>query len=344
MRSIVSFLFTFFICGASAVWADFSYTETTRVTGGTILNMSRFVPGSGALKEPQTHTIAVKGGKMVTYDKDSAMIIDADGETMTQIDFKRKQYSTITFAEMKQAMQALRQQMEQMQAQLKAQGQEMPAINPLESFTISVKDTGQSKQISGLSTKEYILTMEIASLPGAPPNLLTSKTTMDTWMTPTLPGYEEVTQFAVKMASKMSDFMPTLGNVGMSRPDITKSVNAVGKEMSKMNGISVYQTFTMRAVQPVGPSVGDAAKEGAKDSVRSRLGGITGGLGGLGRKKEEPSKADQKPQEVTWQEVILMEQVTELTGLSSSVDASKFQVPAGFKQVENEMKKLANKK
>jgi hypothetical protein len=84
------------------------------------------------------------------------------------------------------------------------------------------------------------------------------------------------------------------------------------------------------------------AKEGAKDSVRSRLGGIAGGLGGLGRKKEEPAK--QAPPEITWQEVTLLEQVTELTNLSSTVDATKFQIPAGFKQVEHEMKKLANRK
>jgi hypothetical protein len=360
MRRIVSFLVTFFIFGASAGWAEFSYTRTTRVTGGSLLNMTRFIPGAGSIKEPQTHTIAIKGGKMVTYDKDNASIIDADAETMTQIDFKKKQYSMITFAEMKQAMLAMRQQLEQMQAQLKAQGQELPAVNPLDSIKISVKDTGQSKQISGLDTKNYILTMEMSPPPGAPPNLL-PKTTMDSWVTPKLPGYDEVTQFGLKLASKLSDFMPDMGNLGMSRPDIAKSTNAMSKEMTKINGIPVYETFTMRTVQQAGPggasgpSLGGAVKEGAKqgaeegtrDAVRSKLGrlGGVGGLGGLGRKKEEPPKpADQPAKEVTWQEVTLLEQVTELTNLSSTVDASKFAVPAGFKQVEHEMKKLANRK
>jgi hypothetical protein len=254
-------------------------------------------------------------------------------------------------------MLALRQQMEQMQAQLKAQGQEMPAINPLESFKISVNDTGQTKQISGLDTKNYVVTMEINSPPGAPPNLLTSKSTMDSWVTPKLPGYDEVSQFGLKLASKMSDFMPDMGNLGMSRPDIARSANEMGKEMAKMNGIAVYETFTMRGVQPAGlsvPSLGDAAKEGAKqgaeegtrDAVRSRLGrlGGIGGLGGIGKKQDPPKPTQQAPQEVTWQEVTLLEQVTELTNLSSTVDASKFEVPAGFKQVENEMKKLANRK
>jgi hypothetical protein len=357
MHRTSTLLLILFVFCASTLRAEFSYTRTTRVTGGSLLNMSRFIPGGGGIKEPQTHTVAVKGGKMVTYDKDTATIIDADAETMTQIDFKKKQYAVITFAEMKQAILALRQQMEQMQAQLKAQGQELPAINPLDSFKISVNETGQTKQISGLDTKNYVLTMEIESPSGAPPNLLTSKTTMDSWMTPKLPGYDEVSQFGLKLASKMSDFMPDMGNLGMSRPDIAQSANAMSKEMSKINGIPVYETFTMRAVQPGGaggPSLGDAVKEGAKqsaeegtkDSVRSRLGrlGGIGGIGGIGRKKEEPPKPTQQPQEVTWQEVTLLEQVTELTNLSSTVDVSKFEVPAGFKQVEHEMKKLANRK
>ena len=65
------------VLGGATVSADFSYTQTTRVTGGTLLNMTRFMPGAGQIKEPKTHTIAVKGGKMVTYDADSATIIDA---------------------------------------------------------------------------------------------------------------------------------------------------------------------------------------------------------------------------------------------------------------------------
>ena len=43
------------------------------------------------------------------------------------------------------------------------------------------------------------------------------------------------------------------------------------------------------------------------------------------------------------QPTTLIEQVTEITNLSSTVDASKFQVPVGFKQVENELKKFSQK-
>jgi len=354
MRRIVALILTVFLFAPSALWADFSYTQTTRVTGGSLLNMTRFMPGAGSIREPQTHTIAVKGGKMVTYDNNTATIIDPDGETMTQIDFKKKQYSVITFNEMKQAFQAMQQQMQQMQAQLQqAQGQQgVPAVNPLESIKISVKDTGQSKVISGLNTKQFVLTMEIAPPKDAPAGLPPATTTMDAWMTPTLPGYEEVTQFGMKMASKMAELAPGSNPMAMFRPDVAKTASAMAEEMSKMKGIPVSQTLTMAGFAPALPNVGEAAKDAAKDAAkesavqgalgRSRLGGLGGALGGLGRKKEPP-KPD-TPQEMTLQPATLMEQVTEITNLSATVDATKFSVPAGFKQVENEMKKLSQQK
>ena len=36
---------------------------------------------------------------------------------------------------------------------------------------------------------------------------------------------------------------------------------------------------------------------------------------------------------------VLMEMTTEMSGFNASVDASKMEVPAGFKQVESDMKK-----
>ena len=340
------------VLGGAAVSADFSYTQTTRVTGGTLLNMTRFMPGAGQLKEPKTHTIAVKGGKMVTYDADSATIIDADAETMTQIDFKKKQYAVITFAEMKQAMQAMRAQLAQAQAQLAQTQQQAPPVNPLEGMKVSVNETGQTKVISGLNTKQYILTMEMGGAPaGTPPTTPSNKTTMDSWLAPTLPGYEEVTAFGVKMASKMSDLAtPGMNPMAMFREDVAASVKTMATEMSKMSGIPVYQTMTMTGMQASGPSAGEAAKGAAVDAAgqaaagaalgRTRLGGLAG-IGGLGRKKPEEPKPAEQAAPAPLQPVVLMEQVTEISSLAATVDASKFAVPTGFKQVEHEMKKLA---
>jgi hypothetical protein len=176
---------------------------------------------------------------------------------------------------------------------------------------------------------------------------------MDAWLAPTLPGYEEVTQVGMKMAAKMAELAPGANPMAMFRPDIAKTASAMAQEMSKMKGIPVYETLKMGGFAPALPNVGEAAKDAAKDAAkesaiqgalgRTKLGGLGGALGGFGRKKEEPKQTAQQ-QEMVLQPTTLMEQVTEITNLSSTVDASKFQVPAGFKQVENEMKKLSQKK
>jgi len=355
MRRIVALILTVFLFAPSALWADFSYTQTTRVTGGSLLNMTRFMPGTGSVKDPQSHTIAVKGGKMVTYDKDTATIMDPDGETITTIDLKKKQYSVITFTEMKQALQAMQQQMQEMQAKFQqAQTQEgVPTVNPLENIKISVKETGQTKVISGLDTNNFVLSFDVVPPPNAPAGLPVATTTLDAWLAPTLPGYEEVTQVGMKMAAKMAELAPGTNPMAMFRLDIAKTASAMAAEMSKMKGIPVYETLKMGGFAPQLPNVGEAAKDAAKDAAkesaiqgalgRTKLGGLGGALGGLGRKKEEPKQTAQQ-QEMVLQPTTLMEQVTEITNISSTVDASKFQVPAGFKQVENELKKMSQKK
>jgi hypothetical protein len=72
-------------------------------------------------------------------------------------------------------------------------------------------------------------------------------------------------------------------------------------------------------------------------------------LGGFGRKKQ----AEPKPEPVAQQQApaetasagsapgTLLEMQTEMSGFSQTADASLFEVPAGFKKVDSDMKKLA---
>ena len=128
--------------------------------------------------------------------------------------------------------------------------------------------TGQSKVISGLNTKQFVLSFEVAPPPNAPAGLPPAKTTMDSWMAPTLPGYEEVTQVGMKMASKMAELSPGASPMAMFRPDIAKTAGAMAQELSKMKGIPVYETLTMGGFAPQLPNVGEAAKDAAKDAGR----------------------------------------------------------------------------
>ena len=78
-----------------------------------------------------------------------------------------------------------------------------------------------------------------------------------------------------------------------------------------------------------------------KPTVSGALGRLGGRLGGLGRKKPQEQASSGQPQaQGAGGPASMMETTTELSGFSSAaVDASKFQVPAGFKQVESQMLK-----
>ena len=79
----------------------------------------------------------------------------------------------------------------------------------------------------------------------------------------------------------------------------------------------------------------------ATDSVAGAALGRLGGLGGFGRKKKDDQQAQQAPPPDAPPAGPMMETTTQMSKFSSAaVDASKFEPPAGFKQVDSEMKRM----
>src|SRR5271167_2594203 len=109
----------------SSSFADFRYDETTKITGGSLVSMAKFAgafsKGAHQITDPVNSTILVKGNRMAHINQDSTEIIDLDHETITRIDNTKKQYSVVTFQEMKAAME---------EAMRKAQAQPQPAPAP----------------------------------------------------------------------------------------------------------------------------------------------------------------------------------------------------------------------
>src|SRR5215813_8786197 len=102
-KTIGSFLVL--ACLPVSLLADFSYEQTTKMTGGAMMGMMKIAGAfSKQLREPVQNTVSVKGNRMVHWSKDHAQIIDLDSETFTDVNFPKKQYSVMTFAEMTQAM------------------------------------------------------------------------------------------------------------------------------------------------------------------------------------------------------------------------------------------------
>lgn len=167
--------------------------------------------------------------------------------------------------------------------------------------------------------------------------------TTDMWLAPMVPGYEEVRRFYQKMSGKIG-WMP--GQMGMGRPDIAKGMSEVTKEMGKLDGMPVYETVRMGAdgTQAQAPAPGEQPKQQAQPqqpSAGAALGSALGGRFGLGRKKKPAEEQQQAPDANAQQQGaaagLLLEMVTETSNFSPApVDPTKFEVPAGFKQVKAE--------
>src|SRR4051794_4173475 len=86
------------LLASSSLLADFSYQESSKITGGMMAGMMK-VAGvfSKAAREPIESTVAVKGNRMVHRSKLHASIIDLDSRTITDIDLQKKTYSVMTF-------------------------------------------------------------------------------------------------------------------------------------------------------------------------------------------------------------------------------------------------------
>jgi hypothetical protein len=341
IRKIVT-AFALMLVAAFTLPADFSYQQTSTITGGAMASMMK-VAGvfSKSATEPIHTTVSVKGDKLMSRTQNDASIIDLDAQTITRIDFQKKTYSVMTFAEMKAAMEQAAQK-----AQSRKSGQ---GAGAQVDYKVSVDSTGKTRQINGIDTKEMLLKMEAQSTDPQSGQTGAMNINCDMWIAPGIAGYQEIRDFHRRMAEKL-DWTPS-GNMFMANPSVSQGMAGMTKEMAKLDGVPVLQVTTMGAPgQPPAGSTEAGAQQPAQQppaqqppaaapSLGSVLGGKLGGLAGLGRKKQDqpPPAASDKAASSPGS---LLEMTTELSDFASAtLDASQFNVPAGFKKVESDLKK-----
>lgn len=365
--ALVSFLL---VLPAALYAGDYTYQQTTQLTGGSLLHMMKtvgvFSSQARHVGDPVVSTIYLKDNRLANVSPENIEIIDLDQETITQVDIQKKTYYVTTFAQIKQAMENARAQMQQ-----EAAKQPQPATNPdaqnvKMSFDVKVRNTGAQKEVSGLQSSESILTLMLKATDTQTQQSGNMAITNDMWMVPSVPGYEQVEDFYKRFAEKMSDATVGLGydfsKMLSQNPAAGQALNDMAGEMRKLHGVPIMQVMRMGTTAngqplpaaseaplpadsgPAAPSAGQVAKAGMSSMISSRLGGF-GGFGGFGRKKNNPP-ADQNTDQNGNQAAtgssqaqpttaILMEtQITTSNFSSAPVDPSHFDIPAGYKQVQ----------
>ncbi len=341
---------------ATAFASDYTYQQTTQMTGGSLLHMMKsvgmFSSQARHMGDPIVSTIYLKDNRLANVSPENIQIIDLDQETMTQIDVEKKTYTVTTFAQMKQAIENARAQMQQQAAQ---QQPTQPAANPdaqnvKMSFDVKVRNTGVQKQISGLDSSEAVMTLMLNATDTQSQQQGSMAITNDMWMVPSIPGYDQVRDFYKRFAAKMSDSTMGLGfdfsKMLAQNPAAGQAMSDMAGEMQKLKGVPIMQVMRMGTTvngQPL-PAASEAplpAEQPAPTGgqiAKSALGSMM--PFGFGKKKNSDQDNSQNNNSAQAQQTsaILMEtQITTSNFSSAPVDPSHFEVPAGYKQVQTQM-------
>ena len=344
--------------------ADFSYEQTTKITGGAMVSAMKF---AGAFSkdarkamDPVKSTTSIKGNRMLHRTADSASIIDLDKETITQINYAKKTYSVATFAQIKQAMDDMSQKVREQ----KPKGENASPGEQVDMhFDVKVNDTGQTKLINGNDAHQMIMTITMQGADAKSGTKGGIDVTTDMWIAPQVAGYQEVRDFYRRMSEKL-EWTPGANPIMMSRPDMARAMAQLYKEGSKLNGMPVYETIKMggKMEGPPGASASQSQSQASPNSsghdsapapasVSGALGAALGGrlgLGGFGHKKKQaPADSDTSASPASSNtgstprsnsaSGSLMEMTTEVMSYSSApADPSGFEIPSGFMQVQQE--------
>ena len=356
-------------------FADFKYTDTSQITGGALMGMAsfaaKFSKDSRAAMQPITTTHYIKGNKLRTDGSDgSIQIIDLDGRRVVSINNANKTYSVATFDEIKAAMDKAR-------ADAEAKAKENPSNNKDQQEAAQMQVTPKitvlpgsgSRVIQGQQTNETKMKMDMEMQPqdknGQPtqtqpgqPNSITFTMTMDTFVAPSVSGYQEIGEFYKKMAKEINWMPPS--NIHVD-PRMSQGMSELAKNSDALKGLPMLSYVTM-GIPPQAGSNGNtsstASNPPANDSSKSADSGsstptspsdaMVKGLGSLFNKRKKNQQDDSAnanskagtpapPPNPNPDPNALMEMTTQVSSYSDApLDASLFDIPAGYTQVQSD--------
>jgi hypothetical protein len=317
-------------------FADFQYTETTKITGGAAVGAMKFVgvfsKDARQMTQGTTATISFKGNKMRREDSlGQVEIIDLDGRRITQIDNKKKTYSTMTFDEMRARMEEARKKAAEQQAKRNKEQPSQVKIVPKVTIT---PGTG-SKKLLDYTAKETKMRVDMEMTsddPKAKGQTANMWVDSDSFIAP-VKGYDEVKHFYQRMVKEL-DWVP--GAMVGGNPQIAPAMVEYRKSATALNGMPLLSLVSVgMAGQPGAPQ--QTSRDDQKQSSGNPLSNGIGGLFGKKKKKDDAAQQDDKSgsSAPSGTPGSLMDTTTEVTSVSTTaVDAGLFQIPAGYKQVE----------
>lgn len=312
------------VCSAVALRADVKTQERSLVKfeGGLGRLMGMF--GGKVAKEGVTSTVALKGDRKATMSDYGGQIVDLAEEKIYDVNVRDKSYTVMTFAEYRQKLEEAQAKAKQDMKDVEKEPQAEPAGEKKEfEIDFDVKETGQTKSLSGYDTREVVMTITVRekgkTLEEGGGMVMTS----DTWMADRIPALAEIQAFDRKYFEKLHG---PLG-AGMDAqqmamatalyPMMKDAMERMQKESGKLSGTPLTSAMKFEGVK-------SKQQMAQASSQQQESGG--GGIGGMLARK----MMKKKPEDQSARSTIFTATHEVLSIATSAVDAD-VAVPVGYK-------------
>ena len=230
MKRLLIFCVAVMLFVPALVQAD-SYIRTKTSTtgfaglGGTKGKTESWISGK---KQIEVTKIEIKSPLLKAFmdGSEEATITDLERGVITTMDFKEKEYSELSFEEMREQLKQAQKQMKEHYEGAKQNVEEpMPEVSGGE-ISIESHSTGEKKKFAGLQGERTTLVMRSKGKDKKSGEEVTYKVVYDAWMTPEIPGGEDRRAFAEAYADA---FMVSLEeNIAQGQAGMMTALQSAG--------------------------------------------------------------------------------------------------------------------
>jgi hypothetical protein len=317
--------------GAGAAQAEVKTRNKSQVKFEGMLGRMMGMFGGKAVKEGVVATSAVKGDRMVTLNDTTGRIVDLAEEKVYELDLKKKSYTVVTFAELRQQLKEAQEkaQRDAEKAAKEEAGKEKEKATepdqkaPEMDVEFDVKETGERKAIAGYDAREVVMTITVHEKGRTIEDRGGLIVASDMWLGPEIPAMRELAEFQLRYWKAIAPEAPgmspeQLATVVAMYPLVKQAMDRLNREQVNMKGTPLLTVTTFDAVK--------SADQTAKESQSSSGGGLSGGMSGMLARKMMKKDKDEKPR------VTIFTINAETLEIATSVSAADLEIPAGFKQ------------
>jgi hypothetical protein len=300
----------------TVAFADANVQQKTRVQFSGVVGGIVNVFGGKAAREGVTSTIAIKGNKRLTTTDRSGELVDLSAEKVYRLDYSRKTYDVVTFAEMRKQYEDAKKEAAEQAKEEKKSSKSKKEEGPEYEVDFDIKETGEKQIINGFSTRQVIVKAIVREKGKKLEQSGGAVLTADMWMGPKIAAMREVTAFNEKYFKQLyGDPLAEMQQMAVlmaTTPTFAKAMKEFSKKRGAFEGEAVRTTLIFESVAAPG-----------QQAQQEESGGVVGGLLNRAIKKRQGTNAEPGRSK-------LFESTTEL--LAASANAGDVGIPAGFKE------------